>query len=320
MVAGTPRLVALDWGSTSLRAFLLGPGGEVLASRAAQQGSAAMRGAATAYEAALDHIAGDWLASDPALPVLACGMVGSKHGWTEAPYVACAAGAQRLAASLARVRAAGREIAIVPGMSCRAPGAAPDMMRGEETQIVGALALKADLESGCTLVLPGTHSKWARVGHGQVLDFATYMTGELYAVLRAHSVLGELMADAEEPDLDGFAAGVRASAGCSGLAHQLFAVRSLGLSRELGAGALPAYLSGLLIGHAINAALRARGAGDRELPLVLVGEPKLTALYERAMHICGVPSVQRLANTAPQGLWRLALAAGLVSDTRESTT
>jgi 2-dehydro-3-deoxygalactonokinase len=189
-------------------------------------------------------------------------------------------------------------------------------MRGEETQVVGALALRPELADACTFILPGTHSKWTRLAHGRVIDFATYMTGELYAVLRTHSVLGRLMgADADAPDPVAFEAGVRAARDGAALAHQLFAVRSLGLSGELAPQALPWYLSGLLIGHEVGAALAGRtGAGHDGAPLALVGESALCALYQHALRLCGGPAAVVLGNTAPAGLWQLALGAGLVPD------
>lgn len=325
---GGARLLALDWGSTHLRAWLLGAGGAVLAERDADQGASAMDGDAHAYSAVLERIAGDWLAARPDLPIVACGMVGSQHGWREAPYAACPAGAADLAGALVGVEAGGRTVAIVPGASCRDGvenrGGVPDVMRGEETQIVGALALQPDLASGATLVLPGTHSKWARIENGRILHFATYMTGELYALLRAHSVLGRLMTDEDAPLEDGFDAGVRAAAGNGGLTHRLFAVRTLGLMGEVAPAALSGYLSGLLIGSEIDseigseidAAPHARDgeAQDAAPSVALVGAPALTALYERALRLRGVTSVRRLDNTAPAGLWRLAAAAGLITD------
>jgi 2-dehydro-3-deoxygalactonokinase len=325
---GGARLLALDWGSTHLRAWLLGAGGAVLAERDADQGASAMDGDAHAYSAVLERIAGDWLSARPDLPIVACGMVGSQHGWREAPYAACPAGAADLAGALVRVESGGRTVAIVPGASCRDAGddvagdrsgdrgGVPDVMRGEETQIVGALALQPDLAPGATLVLPGTHSKWARIADGRILHFATYMTGELYALLRAHSVLGRLMTDDEAPLEDGFDAGVRAAAGNGGLTHQLFAVRTLGLMGEVAPAALSGYLSGLLIGSEIDSALHARDgeAPDVAPSVALVGAPALTALYERALRLRGVMSVRRLDNTAPAGLWRLAAAAGLITD------
>ncbi|MEO7576640.1 MAG: 2-dehydro-3-deoxygalactonokinase, partial [Massilia sp.] len=195
--------------------------------------------------------------------------------------------------------------------------ALPDVMRGEETQVVGALALHPEFAANSTLVMPGTHSKWARIEHGQVHSFVTYMTGEMFAVLSQHSVLGRLFPPgAAADDAVGFAAGVRAGVdgADTGLTHQLVAVRTLGLMGDLAPAALPAYLSGLLIGHEIHAGLHARStAGLDCTPLVLIGEPKLCALYASALEILGAQTGVILPNTAPDGLWQLALAAGLVT-------
>jgi len=314
-VAGVARLLALDWGSTHLRAYLLGADGAILDERDADAGASAINGDARAYAGALEAVAGPWLAARPDLPIVACGMVGSQHGWREAPYVACPAGAADLAGALARVDAGRQTVAIVPGVSCRGEDGVPDVIRGEETQIVGALAMRPELASASTIVLPGTHSKWASVEDGRIAQFATYMTGELFALLRAHSVLGRLMQGEDAPPEDGFDAGVQAAAGSGGLTHQLFAVRTLGLTGEMAPAALSGYLSGLLIGSEIDAALRVPASGGAAaLSLALVGAPALTALYERALALRGVTSVRRFENTAPAGLWRLAASAGLITD------
>jgi 2-dehydro-3-deoxygalactonokinase len=313
------RLLALDWGSTHLRAYLLGADGAVLDERDADAGASTMDGDARAYAAALEDVAGAWLAARPGLPIIACGMVGSQHGWREAPYAACPAGADDLASALARVDAGGRTVAIVPGVSCRSEDGVPDVIRGEETQVVGALAMQPDLASASTLVLPGTHSKWASIEDGRIAHFATYMTGELFALLREHSVLGRLMKGEDAPLEQGFDAGVRAAAGSAGLTHQLFTVRTLGLKSEMAPEALSGYLSGLLIGSEIDAALRARDAkASPPLSLALVGAPALTALYERALAMRGVTAMRCFDNTAPAGLWRLAAAAGMITDSEAS--
>jgi 2-dehydro-3-deoxygalactonokinase len=309
-VIKTARLLALDWGSTHLRAYLLGADGAVLDERDADAGASTMDGDARAYAAALEDVAGAWLAARPGLPIIVCGMVGSQ---------ACPAGVADLAGALARVDAGGRTVAIVPGVSCRGADGVPDVIRGEETQIVGALAMQPDLATDSTLVLPGTHSKWANVEDGRIAHFATYMTGELFALLREHSVLGRLMKGEDAPLEQGFDAGVRAAAGSAGLTHQLFAVRTLGLKGEMAPEALSGYLSGLLIGSEIDAALRARDANAaRPLSLALVGAPALTALYERALAMRGVTAVRCFDNTAPAGLWRLAAAAGMITDSEAS--
>jgi len=291
------RLIALDWGSTRLRAFLLGADGEVLETRQSNDGASALHGT-DGFAAALAALVGDWRAQQPGLKLLACGMVGSQHGWREAPYVRCPADAADLAGQALQVDEALR---IVPGLVDDKGG--PDVMRGEETQIVGALALHPELGDDACLVLPGTHSKWARVRQGRVTGFATHMTGELFALLRQHSVLARLMpADGSSPASPGaFLQGVDAAREDGGLAHQLFAVRALGLFKRLASEQLPDYLSGLLIGHEIASELK--GEARR---LALIGDPALCARYVQALRHLGQPAPLLLDNTAPAGLWRLA--------------
>lgn len=291
------RLIALDWGSTRLRAFLLGDGGEVLATRQSDAGAATLKGAEQ-YAAALAALVGDWRADHPGIQLLACGMVGSQYGWREAPYVRCPADAAALAAQVLKLD---EQLSIIPGLVDDA--AQPDVMRGEETQIVGALALHPELAEDACLVLPGTHSKWARVRGGQVTGFATHMTGELFALLRQHSVLNRLMpADGSSPaSPEAFLKGVDAARVQGGLGHQLFAVRTLGLFKQLDSEQLPDYLSGLLIGHELASELR--GAPTR---VALIGDPALCARYAQALTHLGQPAPLLLDNTAPAGLWALA--------------
>ena len=293
------RLIALDWGSTRLRAFLLGAGGEVLATRQSEQGASTLSGTA-AFEQAFAAVTADW----PAPPVLACGMVGSQHGWREAPYAPCPADAAALVQHALKLN---DRVAILPGLTCDA--GQPDVMRGEETQIVGALALRPELAAQSCLVLPGTHSKWARIEAGRVTGFATHMTGELYALLRQHSVLARLMpADgAAPPSSQAFLAGVDAARKDGALSHQLFAVRTLGLFKRLPPEQLPDYLSGLLIGHEIANELE---AGMPE-SLALIGDPALCERYALALGRFGIETPLQLDNTAPAGLWQLAQTMGL---------
>jgi len=297
------RLIALDWGSTRLRAFLLGAGGEVLETRQSNDGAATLSGA-DAYAGALSALVGDWRADHPGVKLLACGMVGSQYGWREAAYVRCPADAAALASQVLKLD---ESLSIIPGLVDDA--AQPDVMRGEETQIVGALALHPELADEACLVLPGTHSKWARVSGGKVTGFATHMTGELFALLRQHSVLARLMpADGSSPmSPEAFLKGVDAARKEGGLGHQLFAVRTLGLFRQLGAEQLPDYLSGLLIGHEIASELRAV-TPER---IALVGDPALCARYAQALAHLGHAAPLQLDNTAPAGLWQLAQTMNL---------
>jgi len=318
----TPQLLALDWGTSSLRAFLIGRGGAVLDTRHAAWGIQHLPAPREAggFEQAFASIAGEWLREHPALPGVACGMVGSAQGWKEAAYVRCPADVRELAHHAAQVASGlGPEVLIAPGVLFDRPGHAPDVMRGEEIQIAGALAVQPALAQRACVVLPGTHSKWAWIEHGRISGFSTYMTGELFAVLVRHSILGRLMpadssanADAAE---SAFSQGIEAARNSSpgDLPHQLFATRTLGLTGRLPANALGEYLSGLLIGHELISGLASTGAQrDANQPLILVGEPHLCGRYVRAFAQLGAPIPVQLENTAPRGLWEFARAAKLI--------
>jgi 2-dehydro-3-deoxygalactonokinase len=328
--AGTPRLIALDWGSSSLRAFLLGDGAATLAQRHDDWGILRLPppGGRAGFERVFAEVAGPWLRQWPGLPAVACGMVGSAQGWQEAPYVPCPADARALAAHAVRVAAPlGAELWLAPGLRFDPPAGAPDVMRGEEIQVAGALELQPQWAERACFVLPGTHSKWAQVEAGRLVGFATHMTGELFAVLRQHSILGRLMPARTEAATPGserraaqdaafdasFVAGVRAArASTPGeLGHQLFAVRTLGLTGGLAPELLGDYLSGLLIGHELVAGLAASGR-DGAAPLVLVGDPTLCRRYAQALEQFGARAGALLDNTAPRGLWAFARAAGLL--------
>ena len=297
-----PALIALDWGTTSLRAWLLDARGEVLAMARAPLGVMQVQNGD--FAGAFDAVTAGW----PDLPALAAGMVGSRQGWVEAPYLACPTGLDDLAGAL--VPAPGRRLWIVPGVL--RTGGAPDVMRGEETQIVGALALRPELNARARLVLPGTHSKWAEVSGGRVQTFATYMTGELFAVLREHSILGRPAAQAGSGagGEDAFLRGVEAAREADGVASRLFSARALVLTGGLPASDSLDYLSGLLIGDELRSAL----AGSEAVPL-LIGEPALCARYALALRRFGLTGAAILEDAAITGLWRIAAAAGLVQDT-----
>lgn len=333
-----PRLLALDWGTSSLRAFLLGAQGQVLEQRAAQRGiSQLAQPGAAGFEEALAGIAGDWLQAWPGLPVVAGGMVGSAQGWLEAPYVPCPADVAALAGRAATVHSAlAGPVLLAPGLICSAPApggpAMPDVMRGEEIQISGALHGRADWARECCMVLPGTHAKWARISGGAVTGFRTYMSGELFALLRTHSLLGRLMpAEAANAQADPASGAARESAFTLGLtqaglsapgdlAHQLFSTRTLGLAGTLPAHALADYLSGLLIGHEVVSGLAYLRALDlAQAPLLLVGDETLCARYARALDHFGRAATASLGNTAPLGLYHFARAAGCLPGLDELT-
>jgi 2-dehydro-3-deoxygalactonokinase len=300
-----PALVALDWGTTSLRAWLLDGGGLVLDSARTPRGI--MQVAGRDFAGALAEVAGAW----PDVPAIAAGMIGSVQGWVEAPYLPCPASPGDLAGGLVQVP--GRRLWIVPGV--RRLGELPDVMRGEETQIAGAVALRPDLAEGGTLVLPGTHSKWVLVAGGKIETFSTFMTGELFALLRDHSILGRAAAR-PSPARDGDAAflrGVDAARAADGIAPLLFSTRALVLTGGIAPTEALDYLSGLLIGDELRAAL----AAPRPDPL-LIGEPALCARYSLALASFGIEDAKTVPDAAVAGLWRVATAAGLVQATKET--
>jgi 2-dehydro-3-deoxygalactonokinase len=224
-------------------------------------------------------------------------MVGSRQGWVEAPYCEAPAGAAALASRLAAVPGMG--LSIVPGIVLT--GARPDVMRGEETQVAGAL----DEDAGGLVVLPGTHSKWVDVRAGQIHQFRTFMTGEVFAALRDHSILGTF-APGEAEDAAAFDRGVAAAHGATdGIAALLFSARALVLTGGLAASGARDYLSGLLIGDEL------RAAPDGARPL-LIGEAALCRRYERAMRRCGIHATMADPGATALGLWRIAGRAGLI--------
>lgn len=318
------RLVALDWGTSSLRAYRLGDGGRVLELRhrpwgimhlpPAPEGEGA--GADAAFERALQDACGDWLAAAPQLPLLACGMVGSAQGWREARYLPTPASLDALAQGLTRVdRPGGQPLHIVPGLL--QPGELPNVMRGEETQVLGVLALRPAEDAGPWLVgLPGSHSKWVVAQRGGIAGFHTFMTGEVFAALRGHTILGKTMAPAAAPHDDAFVRGLRVAGGSEaglGLLSHLFSTRTLGLTGVLPASAQADYLSGLLIGHEVAALARVHppGAAAESVQPLLCGEPDLCRRYALALRLQGFAEPAIAAQATPTGLWQIAQAAGL---------
>ncbi|KVH43741.1 2-dehydro-3-deoxygalactonokinase [Burkholderia diffusa] len=318
--SANPSLIALDWGTTSLRAYLFDAHGALLDTRSRAAGVMHVpAGGARAFDVVFEEACGDWLDRAPGVPVLAAGMVGSAQGWREAPYVEVPAGADALVAGLVTVTTArGTTVSIVPGVI--ATGELPDVMRGEETQIFGALAndpmLDAD-RSGVLIGLPGTHAKWAWVKDGLIERFQTFMTGELFAALRDHTILGRTMRTSAAPDRAAFVRGVAVARGAqrAGLLATIFSTRTLGLTDRLAPDAQGDYLSGLLIGHELNALdamLAERGVALANQPLLLIGDDGLCARYVDALNVFGCTHARVVAQATERGLWWIASRAGLV--------
>jgi 2-dehydro-3-deoxygalactonokinase len=290
--------IALDWGSSSLRGARFDAQGSVLEERGFARGILTV--APGGFAAVFDALFGDWMA--PAgTRCLISGMAGSRQGWMEAPYCACPARLDDVAAQLAWVDP-GR-VAIVPGLSCERTGV-PDVMRGEETQVFGALRLLG-IDHG-VFVLPGTHSKWVQVDAGRIEGFATLMTGEFYALLRQHSILARtLPADDAALDENAFDAGVTHALRSPGLLESAFSVRTLSLFERLPLDHRPSYLSGLVIGEE----LRTRDLRGGE-QVVVIGADALTRRYERALAQRDVRVRCVGAQATWNGLWSLATSIG----------
>jgi 2-dehydro-3-deoxygalactonokinase len=270
-----PHLIAVDWGTSSLRGARLDEAGCVLEEKSAPLGILNVPHGDSAGVFA--SLFADWM--KPAGSVcLISGMAGSRQGWVEAPYVACPAGPEELGRHLHWIEP-GR-IALVPGLSVER-GEVPDVMRGEEVQIFGAMRL-ARITDGL-FVLPGTHSKWATVQEGRVTGFRTYMTGEFYGLLSQHSILARTL-EADAPlDEPMFLRGVTRAGEGNGLLHEAFGVRALALFDRLSPAQSASYLSGLLIGEELRV---------QELPagreVVVIGAPALMARYALALAQSGI--------------------------------
>jgi 2-dehydro-3-deoxygalactonokinase len=281
------RLLAVDWGTSSLRGALIDAGGRVLEERSFARGILTVP--AGEFPNVFESCFGDWM--NAATLCLVSGMAGSQQGWREAPYCACPAGFDDIAGQLQWIEP-GR-IAIVPGLSLDKDGV-PDVMRGEETQVFGALKLLG--LSDARLVLPGTHSKWVSVTQSRITDFSTWMTGEFYALLRQHSILARTLAEGDTAhDADAFSQGLGHALHGQGLLNTAFSARTLSLFNRMTTQALPSYLSGLVIGEELKA--QTLKPGDA---VVLMAAEALTARYQQALGQLGV-SVKRVGADAT---WR----------------
>lgn len=321
-----PQLIALDWGTSSVRVYLLGAGGKVLESRSEPWGIMQVAALATtegidreaAFARTFQRLCGVWLQSHPRLAVIASGMVGSQQGWAEAPYLSTPVDLASPGMELTVVPLPeGRVLHLVPGLVRETE--LPDVMRGEETQVLGALHLQgmpdpADGTARQLLLLPGTHSKWVTVAGATVETFTTSMTGESYALLAEHSILAKLSAPAATFDLAAFERGVRVAYsddGEAGIMLTAFSARTLVLRGLMEREQVADYLSGLMIGGEIRSVATRFG---HELPprITICGNQNLNVRYRRALELFGVRNIAELPETAPAGLFKIAATAGLL--------
>ena len=297
MTGPEPAYAAVDWGTSSFRLWLIGRDGGVIAGRRSGEGmtTAARTGFA---EVLAGHLAA--VSAPPGLPVLVCGMAGAKQGWVEAGYLDTPASLAEIAAAAVRVPGVKADIRILPGLAQR-DADAPDVMRGEETQLLGAAR---ELGSGDHLVcMPGTHSKWVRLSGGRVQGFSTFMTGELFEAIAKNTILSHAIADAGAiaGENGAFRAAVTRMVASPALAtSQLFSVRAGSLIAGLSPEDAKARLSGTLIGLEIAGALSLVSAGT---PVALVVSGGLGALYREALAAAGItPSVIDADSAVRNGL------------------
>ncbi len=309
-------LIALDWGTSSLRAWRLSRTGAILDAR--HEGWGIMHLPEGGFPAAFATITRDWLTPDHSVPAIACGMVGSRQGWREAPYVATPAGLAQLSSGMLTLDAGGGTLLhLVPGVLETNDPDTPDVIRGEETQAIGAIhRLKAGrLGAGdALLVMPGTHAKWARLRDHRLVSFRTTMTGELFALLLRHSILGRGVAEAAPAAPAAHEAAFRSGV-LAGHEHgafaRLFQARALTLTGAMEPACVPDYLSGLLIGEELCHAA-ADLASTRHV--AITGDATLCERYERAFAIIGADPPERIDDTALDGLLRIAFQAGLLPE------
>lgn len=328
---GAPSFIALDWGTSSLRAWRFGESPNPQENVNSLGIMKLPSQAATREDAFHDtflRVCGDWLAQTPC-PVLACGMLGSAQGWQSAAYLPCPVTLEGLAKQLTPViHQQQTMLHIIPGVIKE--GEMPEVMRGEETQIFGAISMEPALQNAIhqgmpvLIGLPGTHAKWAVVENNTITDFRTFMTGELFDVLSRHSILGATMHPGDEPHWDAFTHGLTAAQEHhqTGLLSTLFSTRSRLLTSNLTSSSQGDYLSGLLIGHELcglaSSLLRDLPATT---PIALIGSANLNSRYSQAFsHVFPDRQIHAIPNATEHGLWRIAHAAGLLStNARECT-
>ena len=297
-------LIAIDWGLSSFRLYLMGGNGEVLQKLSADTGVLTIQD--QGFEQCLTvHLEGlQGVSADT--PKIASGMITSNRGWCETPYVTCPVAAEKLAAGLAwRDLSTNGRIWFVPGVNQLSPD--PDIMRGEETQLAGL-----DPHSRITAILPGTHSKWATLHDGEITGFKTFMTGELYAILMEHSILGQTT-DSTWSDLvfkEGVQAGYSFRNEQKGLLSELFQVRVKTIMGEIGDGFVASYVSGLLLGCEVADATNS--GFDRPGTRQIIGGRQLARLYEIALAECGIASEIVEEDVTASGLFRIAQTAKLL--------
>ncbi|MGH6763729.1 MAG: 2-dehydro-3-deoxygalactonokinase [Phyllobacterium sp.] len=301
-MAAKAAFIVVDWGTTSFRGTLVTESGEELDHLETAQGISTL--AKGDHEGVLMGALAPWFNIHGALPVVALGMITSRNGWVEVAYVPCPAGLVELAAGTARIKLPnGSDLVFLAGLTDTARRPFPDVMRGEETQIVGY-----GLDRDMTIILPGTHSKWARVEVGRITGFQTFVTGEIFALLINHSFIARGATQPPVEDMAAFRWGLEEAKKTGAMLSLLFSARTGGLAQKLSANQLRSYVSGLVIGQEFRQA-REEGwyaEGDRA---AIVGNDGLNALYGIAARIFELQVAEDAGDEAIKGALAVLRAA-----------
>ena len=304
--------IGVDWGMTNRRAWLLDSKGAVIADKADDRGILAIAG--HCFAESLEAFLGPWLRGAHPLPILMAGMIGSRDGWHETPYLEAPCPLAELAGQLARLEPINGGIPYIVSGIAKPPnsGSGPDVMRGEECQILGAMLVR-NMSDGLFL-LPGTHSKWAVLNAGSLVDFRTYMTGELFDHLRRSGTLAQVMkGDAFDEAAFDLGVSTAMAEGSASLPHLLFGLRALALFGRLKPEEAPSYLSGLLVGAEMTDVLAWIRKRREPGPIVAVGSARLLCIYGRAADLCAIRlEMVESATVLPTALFALAEGAGLI--------
>ncbi len=292
--------IAIDWGTTSFRAYYVDENGSVINEVAAPEGILSVKDGK--FDQALEGHIGSW---DKTIPILASGMITSRQGWIERPYLDCPAGASDLAQALHIHKTnTGRTIHFATGLHYSSKATPHDVMRSEETQVFGSLG------TGAThFVTPGTHSKWIDVTDGKITKFATYMTGEVYAVLHNHTILGRLITSDNDHEPSFLRGADAAFADPAGFLHTIFATRTLGLFNDLSGDELASYLSGVVIGTEVAHAIKHH---SKNVKYVVLASPKIGLRYVRAMEAAGLKVSYGDPQAIVKGLMEIGRLGGVI--------
>jgi 2-dehydro-3-deoxygalactonokinase len=283
-------VIAVDWGTSNFRAFRLDDSGAVLERLSSPLGI--LRIGSAGFTETLRSQVAPWLHNGERR-ILLCGMIGSRQGWVEAPYLPCPVGLDDIAHGVVRVPFDGAEVLLAPGVVGPDSEGVPEVMRGEETEAMGVL----DTCGGAGVVcFPGTHTKWIQLHDRRITSFITCMTGELYEALQTSTILKRTMSSNGPFDEGAFLRGVERSRDSGGLLHHLFGVRTLTLMNQLEESAAPSYLSGILIGHEVGSAM------PTPTHVHLVGDAGLCSYYALAIKACGGSATIEDEDAAARGL------------------